>query len=93
VLRELPFSFIQFPIYEMLKKRWAEEQGSSITPAQSSLCGSVGGGIAAALTTPFDVIKTRFASMYFTHDILLGCIPLLNLGGGIAAFPLVSRAS
>ena len=58
-MRELPFSFIQFPIYETLKKSWAEMQGSSVTPAQSSLCGSIGGGIAAALTTPFDVIKTR----------------------------------
>ena len=58
-MRELPFSFIQFPIYETLKKSWAEMQGSSVTPAQSSVCGSIGGGIAAALTTPFDVIKTR----------------------------------
>ncbi|EKX38119.1 hypothetical protein GUITHDRAFT_77427 [Guillardia theta CCMP2712] len=59
VLREIPFSFIQFPVYETLKKRWSEWQGRDVTPIQSALCGSIGGGFSAATTTPFDVVKTR----------------------------------
>ena len=37
VSREIPFSFIQFPIYETLKKRWSAQQGSDVTPIQVSL--------------------------------------------------------
>jgi solute carrier family 25 (mitochondrial S-adenosylmethionine transporter), member 26 len=42
VSREVPFSFIQFPIYETLKKQWAQWQGSDVTPIQSAVCGSIG---------------------------------------------------
>jgi len=59
VAREIPFSFIQFPIYEGMKKKWSAWQGSEVTTVQSSLCGSVAGGFSAAVTTPLDVIKTR----------------------------------
>ena len=34
VCREIPFSFIQFPIYETLKKQWTLYQGSDVTPIQ-----------------------------------------------------------
>lgn len=59
VAREIPFSFIQFPIYEGLKKRWSVWQGHDVGPMQSSLCGSFAGGFSAAVTTPLDVVKTR----------------------------------
>lgn len=59
VMREIPFAFIQFPIWEKLKKVWAEEQGAPIEGWQSALCGSLSGGFAAAVTTPLDVAKTR----------------------------------
>ena len=42
VSREIPFSFIQFPIYETLKKQWSEWQDSEVTPIQSAVCGSIG---------------------------------------------------
>lgn len=58
-IREVPFSFIQFPVWEFLKSSWAEQQGHAVAPWQSSVCGAVAGGFAAGLTTPLDVAKTR----------------------------------
>ena len=59
LMREIPFAMIQFPIYEGLKVEWGERQGAPTNPLQAAACGSFSGGIAAALTTPLDVIKTR----------------------------------
>ena len=103
IIREIPFSFIQFPLYEYFKvqvslynksinyitksseakqlqisdsghisnerssKDTVEKKAGSTsesflyqaTPFQAALCGSVSGGIAAAITTPLDVVKTR----------------------------------
>ena len=59
LMREVPFAFIQFPLYERLKVEWAKSQGSEISPIQAAACGSFAGGVAAALTTPLDVVKTR----------------------------------
>lgn len=59
VAREIPFSFIQFPIYEAFKKTWSSMQGSETSPVQGAACGSAAGAIAGAITTPLDVAKTR----------------------------------
>eukprot|EP00913_Durusdinium_trenchii_P000861 g800.t3 len=59
VMREIPFSFIQFPLYERFKKIIADRQGSETTALQGAACGSVAGGIAGGSTTPLDVAKTR----------------------------------
>jgi solute carrier family 25 S-adenosylmethionine transporter 26 len=59
LLREVPFAFIQFPLYEKLKVLVGEYQGYTTSPLQAAACGSISGGIAAGLTTPLDVIKTR----------------------------------
>ncbi|XP_066967874.1 mitochondrial S-adenosylmethionine carrier protein [Macrobrachium rosenbergii] len=59
VAREIPFSFIQFPIWELLKKWWSQYQGRYVDSWQASLCGAVAGGLSAAVTTPLDVAKTR----------------------------------
>ncbi|XP_077996102.1 mitochondrial S-adenosylmethionine carrier protein-like [Glandiceps talaboti] len=59
VLREIPFSFIQMPLWELAKNIWSRKQGRLVDPWQSAICGAVAGGISAALTTPLDVAKTR----------------------------------
>ncbi|KAF3924075.1 Mitoferrin [Orbilia brochopaga] len=65
ISREIPFTVIQFPLWEALKRgiiSWRDGGGDTsrrATAAESAVCGSVAGGVAAALTTPLDVLKTR----------------------------------
>lgn len=59
IMREIPFSFIQYPLWEYLKLHWTEWTGLPSTFVSVALCGAFAGGIAAGLTTPLDVVKTR----------------------------------
>jgi len=59
VMREIPFSFIQFPIFEGLKQMRRKQKGADVNGVEGGLCGSFAGAIAAAITTPLDVAKTR----------------------------------
>lgn len=72
LMREIPFAFVQFPIYEALKKtirKFKESNGSSLYSIESAFCGSFSGAIAAAVTTPLDVIKTRLMLGSDAHGI------------------------
>ncbi len=71
ILREIPFSCIQFPVYEYFKKRAREHNnGGELTSFQNAQNGAMAGSIcrwfkilliilAGLLTTPIDVAKTR----------------------------------
>lgn len=66
ILREIPFTIIQFSLWEYTKTTWSKRQtrlhGREVgltTTAESAIFGSVSGAIAAGLTTPLDVLKTR----------------------------------
>ncbi|KAI2467652.1 mitochondrial carrier [Annulohypoxylon bovei var. microspora] len=80
VMREVPFTVIQFPLWEALKG-WGRRRklggvtsserisvsGSGsvkggaveVSAGESALYGSVSGAVAAGVTTPLDVLKTR----------------------------------
>jgi solute carrier family 25 S-adenosylmethionine transporter 26 len=70
LMREIPFALIQFPLYEHFKVRLAEiQQIPLVSPFHAAFCGSVSGGIAAAITTPLDVLKTRLMLGKDKHGI------------------------
>lgn len=66
VMREVPFTVVQFPLWEALKA-WARNRKGGlgrngevdVTALESALFGSVAGAVAAGTTTPLDVLKTR----------------------------------
>ncbi|PNS18458.1 hypothetical protein CAC42_6275 [Sphaceloma murrayae] len=64
IMREVPFTVLQFPLWEGLKgwsSRRSVGQGGSgeVSAAESAVFGSLSGAVAAGLTTPLDVLKTR----------------------------------
>ncbi|KAI9728168.1 MAG: S-adenosylmethionine transporter [Chrysothrix sp. TS-e1954] len=63
VFREVPFTMIQFPLWEWLKKqqcrRVSRPPTSPATASESAVFGCISGAVAAAASTPLDVLKTR----------------------------------
>ncbi|KAI7906924.1 mitochondrial carrier domain-containing protein, partial [Cokeromyces recurvatus] len=59
VAREIPFTCIQFPVYEYLKRKYSDHKGDNVEPLEAAVMGSLAGGFGAAITTPLDVCKTR----------------------------------
>lgn len=65
VMREVPFTVIQFPLWEAMKswslrrRRLQASRPKDVSGAESAVYGSISGAVAAGLTTPLDVLKTR----------------------------------
>ena len=60
VMRDLPFTTIQFPLWEGMKEWRRRTKGKdTISAAESAIFGSAAGAVAAGVTTPLDVLKTR----------------------------------
>lgn len=60
IIREVPFTVIQFPLWEALK-RWRQHSvgKDTVSGLEGGVLGSVAGAVAAGMTTPLDVLKTR----------------------------------
>ena len=57
--RDVPFSCLYWLGYERLKARAIDAQTGQLSPISAFLAGAVAGSIAAFVTTPLDVVKTR----------------------------------
>ena len=75
VLRDLPFSALQFPIWEKLKARHYIRYKRAATAWESAYYGSIAGGIAAFLTNPLDVAKTRIMLASQNDPMSAGSLP------------------
>ncbi|GMR42038.1 hypothetical protein PMAYCL1PPCAC_12233, partial [Pristionchus mayeri] len=84
IAREIPFSLIEFPLWEALKKMAARRQGrSECSSLMGAACGSLAGGVAAALTTPLDVVKTRIMLSTGTKKRVMETLIQVHREGGI----------
>ncbi|KAM9798822.1 mitochondrial S-adenosylmethionine carrier protein isoform 2-T2 [Syngnathus typhle] len=73
VLREIPFSLVQFPLWEYLKTQWSQRRGHTLHSWQAALCGAFAGAVAALVTNPLDVAKTRIM-LAKDSNCLSGCL-------------------
>lgn len=68
ILREIPFSFVQYPLWEYLKQNWTSFTHLPLTFVSVAVCGAIAGGIAG---TTIDIIPKN-------HQIFQGnCFKLL----------------
>jgi solute carrier family 25 (mitochondrial S-adenosylmethionine transporter), member 26 len=69
VLREIPFGIIQYPLYEKFRnQRKNKNPNGELNTLDFCISGAKAGGIAAFVTTPIDVIKTRIMT-YGSFDL------------------------
>lgn len=87
VVREVPFTVIQFPLWEGMKEWRRRTQGKdSISGWESGAFGSVAGAVAAGITTPLDVLKTRMMLAKERQAMVPLLMDILKVSGPRAFF-------
>jgi len=87
IAREIPFSAVQFPLWEHGKVLIARAQQRPCSPLESAACGSLAGGFAAAITTPIDVVKTRLMTSPDKYNAgMLRAFATMHAEEGFAVF-------
>eukprot|EP01047_Picozoa_sp_COSAG01_P026019 COSAG01_NODE_1662_length_9555_cov_32.392718_3_plen_287_part_00 len=93
VMRSVPFSAIQFTLYERLKAAWSDRHGGGpVNMTAAALCGSVAGGVSGLVTTPLDVTKTRLmlgadaSGVSYEQDRVLRTMHRIYADEGVGAF-------
>lgn len=86
ILREVPFTVIQFPLWEALKQSRLSGDKIQNSASESALFGCISGAVAAAATTPLDVIKTRMMLAKDKQGIITLARSILEKSGPSAFF-------
>lgn len=86
LLLNVPFHMVQFPTYEFFRKRLLKSDGQ-YDPTSHIIAGACAGGLAAAVTTPIDVVKTTLQ----TRGIVDASDPLFKVRGMSDAIRAVYR--
>ena len=87
VMREVPFTVIQFPLWEGMKGWRRRTKGrEAITAVESAIFGSVAGAVAAGVTTPLDVLKTRMMLARERQAMMPLLVSILRQSGPRALF-------
>lgn len=69
LLLNIPFQMVQFPTYEFFRRELLGSEGT-YDPMGHIVAGGLAGGLAAAVTTPIDVIKTTLQTRGISDEII-----------------------
>ena len=87
IIREVPFTVIQFPLWEAMKEWRRRTTGHQhISALESGIFGSVAGAVAAGITTPLDVLKTRMMLSAEKQKMIPLLVKILQTSGSRAFF-------
>ncbi|KII87205.1 hypothetical protein PLICRDRAFT_176984 [Plicaturopsis crispa FD-325 SS-3] len=84
LMMTIPFTAVQFTVYEHLKK--ILNPGGEYSPVAHVIAGGLSGGVAAGVTTPLDVAKTLLQTRGTSRDA-----EIRNSRGMIDAFRIIWR--
>lgn len=87
LLREIPFSCVQMPLYELIKMCYISSDRSFLELKHSLAAGFIAGSIAGMLTNPIDVVKTNIMTQReLIYSGVIDCGQKLYKSYGVSVF-------